>query len=359
MSRSEGEQGDRLALWVLTQRGLGIARQLAEAMPRADVHAPERLTEAAHGREFDRLLPAVRECFHHYGAHVFVMSTGIVVRAIAPVIEKKSSDPAVVVLDEGGRFAVSLLSGHMGGANRLAERVAGATGAVPVITTATDTHGLPAIDSIAVAHGLRIENPEAIRHISIAVLESRPVSVIDPYGFLDGMLAPPHFQPGSPDEGPDTPVVHVDDRSIPRPPAHLVLRPPVLVAGIGCNRHTPAGEIEELLRRVMQAHELAMGSLCLVASVDAKKDEVGLLRLAETLDLPTRFFSPSQLSQVSHVPNPSDMVEKHIGAKSVCEAAAILGAGNGQLIVPKQKTRNVTVAIGRTSFTLSASAPAT
>ena len=359
MGANNAGRGDRIAIWALTRRGLDVACRLSAALADADIHTPEKLASKGRGRGFQRLLPAVKEHFAEYRGHVFIMAAGIVVRAIAPIVDRKSLDPAVVVMDEGGRFAVSLLSGHMGGANELAETVARETDAQPVITTATDTHGLPAIDTIAVSCGLHIANPEDIRHVSLAVLESRTVSVMDPDGFLSGQLPNPPFIPAGAEDSPESPAVIVDERLLPRPAHALVLCPPVLVAGIGCNRNTPAMEIDALLREVMDACGLAMGSLCRIASVDAKSDEPGLIEATGALGVPLEFFTPEQLSQIIHVPNPSETVEKHIGAKSVCEAAAILGARHGRLIVPKRKTTNVTVAIGRIASISSASAPAT
>jgi cobalt-precorrin 5A hydrolase len=150
----------------------------------------------------------------------------------------------------------------------------------------------------------------------------------------------------------------VDDRGRPFSPEVLVLRPPSLVAGIGCNRNAPAEEIGNLLRGVLAAHGLSVLSLAMIASIDLKQDEAGLLSLAETLALPLVFHSRDALNQIRQVPNPSPMAAKHIGVHSVCEAAALLSAGSGTLIVPKQKSANVTVAVARRPSSSSASAPA-
>jgi hypothetical protein len=134
-------------------------------------------------------------------------------------------------------------------------------------------------------------------------------------------------------------------------PRLLVLRPPSLVAGIGCNRGTALAEIRDLLDLALSKHDLARGSLCALASVDLKADEAGLCDLAAEMDLPIRFFTREELSRVEAVPTPSALVSKHIGVPNVCEAAAILAGRNGprdsRLIVPKQIGQNVTVAIAR------------
>jgi cobalt-precorrin 5A hydrolase len=136
------------------------------------------------------------------------------------------------------------------------------------------------------------------------------------------------------------------------------LRPASLTAGIGCNRNTPADEIKSLLEAVFATAGLALASLKCMASIDLKADEDGIIELSREFDLPLVFFKRSELNQVINIENPSTVVEKHVGVKSVCEAAAILAARNGTLIVPKQKTKNVTLAIARIGYSSSASGPA-
>jgi cobalt-precorrin 5A hydrolase len=131
----------------------------------------------------------------------------------------------------------------------------------------------------------------------------------------------------------------------------LILRPRSLTAGIGCNRNTPMPEMMDFLFKVLNDFGLSPGSLSAMATVDLKADEPGLLSLSRALSLDLRFFNKAKLNSVPNIATPSIMVEKHLGVKSVCEAAAILGAGSGRLIVPKQKSGNVTLAIARRVFT--------
>jgi cobalt-precorrin 5A hydrolase len=145
--------------------------------------------------------------------------------------------------------------------------------------------------------------------------------------------------------------IFVDDVQMDLPEEVLVLRPRSLVAGMGCNRHTGRQELMDLLGHVLAANDLAWGSLSAIATIDVKADEPGLLALARALSLEIFFFSKSELNSVPDIPNPSQMVEKHLGVKSVCEAAAILGADRGPLIVPKQTSPNATVAIARRAYT--------
>jgi cobalt-precorrin 5A hydrolase len=277
------------------------------------------------------------------------MSTGIVVRVIAPCIASKTKDPAVVVMDEKGRHVISLLSGHIGGANRLAVAISEKLQATPVITTATDLHQVPAIDVIAVDNDLFIENPEAIKTISMAFLNQIPVYLHDPYHRLDRISELDNMIPLT---EASSPAVVIDDRLMHFQDPCLILRPKSLIAGIGCNRNTHANEIREFLVKKMDQFALSMGSLNCIATIDIKSDEAGLLEVAQSLHLPIRFFTREELSGID-IPNPSKIVNQHIGVPSVCEAAAVLASEKGELIVPKQISPNVTLAIARINSTLS------
>lgn len=339
------------AIWALTPGGARLAQKIARRLPETDLFLSEGCGSRDSGAVvFSGLADAIAERFGDYTGHIFIMSTGIVVRMLAPLIRHKTMDPAVVAADEAGRHVISLLSGHIGGANRLAEKIAALIGARPVITTATDLNQVPAIDVLARERHLTIENPSAIKHVSMALLNQERIYLHDPNHLIQDALAGKVLASGEKTGKPDRPGVFVDDIVVDLPPRTLLLRPATLVAGIGCNRHTPMAELHDLLLKTLQVHHLAPGSLACLASVDIKQDEKGLLELGLALNLPVIFFSRDELGRVKNIQNPSAMVEKHLGVKSVCEAAAILAAGNGKLAVPKQTTPNVTVAVARKVF---------
>jgi cobalt-precorrin 5A hydrolase len=347
-----------LAVWAITPRGAEIALSLARHLPGCDLHLAAGLARAPLAEiTFQRLANALPPRFSLYGGHIFVMATGIVVRLIAPLIRHKTVDPAVVVIDEGARHAISLVSGHLGGANQLALEVARITAADPVITTATDLSGAPAIDLLARECHLSIENPAAIQYVSMAFLTGQPVRLHDPMGWIGHRLpagaAIPFDAPAA--QG-ATAGVWVDDVLTQVPPRILVLRPPSLVAGMGCNRGTPLAEMRGLLLETLARFRRSAASLKRLASISLKQDEPGLLALARTLGVALVFFEKDVLARVDGVVSPSARVARHVGVPSVCEAAAILAAGNGPLIVPKQTSRNATVAIARIPSSSSASA---
>lgn len=348
------------AIWALTPNGARLARRIAGRIAGSTLFFS--VTTADDGDDairFSRLKDEVRHQFGRFRRHIFIMATGIVVRSIAEQLIHKTSDPAVVVCDEAGEHAISLVSGHVGGANALAREVARITGGQPVITTATDVNRVPAIDLIAVENGLVIENPAAIKTVNMALLTGAPLAVHDPYGRIVADLPPDQVVPWTgAASAEDRAGIFVDHIRLDLPPHVLILRPGSLVAGMGCNRGTDLAEMRGLLEETFAANGLALSSLRALASVDLKADEPGLLALAEALAIPLTVFTRDRLEAVTQVPTPSVVVAKHIGVQSVCEAAALLATHRGRLIVPKCKTANVTVAVAADDYTSSASAPA-
>jgi cobalt-precorrin 5A hydrolase len=355
-------QQNKFAVWALTPNGAKLADRLADSLPNADIYVSQNLAEKKSSYIlFERLSVTLEEKFHQHTGHIFIMSTGIVVRVLAPLIQSKTRDPAVVVVDDLGKNAISLLSGHIGGANELTHKIAQIIEANPVITTATDINEVPAIDMLAAENNLFIENPGAIKTVNMALLTGKKIMAYDPYNILKNTLPGSAYltsdelmerfkKNGQHIDIEDVAYVFIDDLKVDLPSAVLILRPASLIAGIGCNRNTEAAEILTHLEDVLAKKNLALSSLKGMASIDVKADENGLIRTAGYLKLPLTFFSKQELNQVKNIKSPSKVVEKHVGVKSVCEAAAILAAQTGTLIVPKQSTKNVTVAIARINF---------
>lgn len=350
---------NKIALWAITPQGAELAGRLAGHLPGAALFLSAKLKSAqVSATGFTNLAGTVRQMFAAYDGHIFIMSTGIVVRLIAEHIRHKTVDPAVVVMDERGRHAISLLAGHIGGGNRLAQQAARISGAEAVITTATDVNRLPAVDVLALEHDLQIENPDALKGLNMAIVSRREILLHDPFEILTPHLTGVnlvHWKPSaqsrsSPATQPAT-AVFIDDVSIDLCPQVLILRPKSLAVGVGCNRGTSFAEIAALLEKVIQTNNLSAKSVRCLATIDLKQDETGLRKVSEALKLPLLFFSRSELNQVKTIQTPSAVVEKHIGVKSVCEAAAILAARMGPLVIPKQSTPNATLAVARISFT--------
>ncbi|MGA8571136.1 MAG: cobalt-precorrin 5A hydrolase [Desulfobaccales bacterium] len=339
-----------IKILALTPRGAVLARRLCRSLPGAQCWLSQAQAGEAGDLVFVSLSQALGEAFARGENLVCVMAVGIVVRSIAPFLKSKAADPAVVVVDEAGQFAISLLSGHLGGANDLARQVAKALGGMPVITTATDVQGLPALDLLAVEHGLAIENLPEVRVISMALLEGRPVRVVDPQGYLAEMVAanPERFTSESDlDRALNNlvPAVYVGFRERPWPEGWLRLRPRNLVVGMGCHKGTPEKELIDFIEYTFQQEGLSLLSLKALATIEAKKEEPGLRMAARSLGVEFLWFTAQELEAMP-APHPSPQVARHMGVVSVSEAAA-LKAGGLELIVPKRKAANATLAVAR------------
>lgn len=332
------------AIYALTAKGAQTARKIAEFIP---AHCFVLQRYAGKGDvPFTSLSDTLADKFSVYNGHIFVAASGIVVRSVAPFLKSKAEDPAVVVLDQDGRFAISLISGHLGGANELARMLADRIGATPVITTATDCAGVPSIDLIARENGLVIGDISLIKHINSALLDGNTVPVYDPENFLSLQGLDDFFYRVSRIGELRGSSIVVDWRTHVLPEKVLPLYPQCLTLGVGCRRGVPAGEILEHIRTVLSDNGIASRSISCMGTIDAKADEPGLIEAAEVLGLELKFFSAAELDEIK-VANPSGLVMKHMGVGGVCEAAAMKLAEATGLLVSKSKSARVTVALAR------------
>ena len=296
----------------VTEAGGGMAARL----PYEHVHGRAGEVVPARWRDVD--------------AFVLFLATGAAVRIVAPLLADKASDPAVVCVDEAGRFAVALCGGHAGGANALAGSVAQALGATAVVTTATDAVGLAALDLLP---GFAADGDVAA--VTGAMLDGRAPVVDNP---LEWPL-PAVTEVGG--RGPERLVV--TDKRLPPTPGTAVLHPPSLVAGVGASTGAPAAEVADLLAASLGAAGLARESVGEVATIDRRAGDAAVLALG----LPVRAFAADVLAAVD-VPSPSEAVRAAVGTASVAEAAALLAAGpDAELVVRKQAGRHATVAVAR------------
>ena len=319
-------------------------------------------------------------------ALLFVGAAGIAVRAIAPHVASKANDSAVVVIDEAGRFAVPLLSGHLGGANELSQTVARVAGSIPVITTATDVRGVWAVDTWARRAGLAVSNPEAIKRVSarllsggrVALYSDMPISGQPPEGVdiasdrarADIVVSPfaganagasvraaettgkvvPAGVTGKP-AGVRGPAPRGGGGAPAPAPEPLRLVVPCIVAGIGCRRGACAEAIGEAFLLACGQAGILPSAVREVATIDVKAHEEGLLAFCRARNIPLATYSAEELSQVEGSVSPSDFVRATVGVDNVCERAAL--AGGGKLIFPKLAHGGVTVAFSKVTIELS------
>lgn len=337
-----------LAVLVFSRRGCGTARRVAAALTgpgdRCRAYTMEKYLEEG----FDPIQPPLRvfagPVFAWADAMVFVGACGIAVRAIAPYVRDKRTDPAVLVVDELGRFVISLLSGHIGGANDLACRLAAALEATPVVTTATDVNQRFSVDAWAARHGLHIASMGNAKAVSAAILEGDVPFVSD---FPIRGPLPSGLTPGETGEV----GVCVSYRRKKPFRQTLLLVPPVLRLGIGCRRGTAEEAIAQAVDQVLAERNIHPRAIAGAASIDLKSDEPGLLEFCARRDWAVRFYSAGELEAVKGEFTPSAFVKSVTGVDNVCERAAL--AEGGRLLVNKTAVAGVTVALAERDWEVS------
>ncbi len=342
----------KLAVIAITKNGSLLAGKIARSYKSADVYLPKEFALPGCKVINGGLAEEVGRIFGKYKAFAFITATGIAVRMIAPHLKDKKTDPAVVVMDEKGEYVISLLSGHIGGANELAKKIAKLIGGQAVITTASDVQGSIAVDTLAGMLDCAIEDFDAAKRVTAAIVNGGKVAAyshIDIAGRLDSINADIEFYKTAEDA-----LKAKADAAILITPYLLeikkrkpvaVLRPRVLVVGMGCNRGTSEEEIERLFIDTLDDARLSPMSVKLVTSVEDKKDEVGLLSFAKKRGLKIKFFTRERLLKGKTPSGASETVFRNLGVYGVCEPAALLAAGAKKLLVAKKKTKNATIAI--------------
>ena len=286
-----------------------------------------------------------KEAFSTCRLLIFIGATGIAIRSIAPYIRSKTRDPAVISIDEQGKFVIPLLSGHIGGANSLATGIAAFLKAVPVITTATDVNDLFAVDEWAARHLMSIFNMDAAKTFASYLVDCKKVGVKSDFP-IKGSLPKGLVLA---EEGPVGMAISL--RKTVQPFVEtVVVRPRILHLGIGCRRGTSMDQIEEIVMQELTKLKVTLSVVKGIASIDVKKDEQGLLTFAEEYALPVRFYSAEELNEVKGDFTPSAFVAKTVGVDNVCERAAVLDSGGGKLMLRKTGRNGVTLAIAAEDY---------
>ncbi|MGQ9512607.1 MAG: cobalt-precorrin 5A hydrolase [Thermodesulfitimonas sp.] len=344
-----------LGVVVLSARGYALAERVAAALNerRVAIYAPAKLGA---GEPYRSLRECVAALLPRVEALVFVGAVGVAVRLVAPHLADKFTDPPVVVVDEAGRFAVTLVGGHHGG-NTLAEQVATALGACPVVTTASDCLGRPAVDLFAARFNLALEPRPNLARVARALLDGERVALlwdeaVPPVDYhWPPEVALLRWRPGAPPPAGFAAWLLVTEQEVTPPPGpYLFLRPRRYVVGVGCRRGTEAAAIRQAIGAVMRAAGLPLAGLRELATVALKKDEVGLKEAAAELGVPVRFLPLAALKRVQAALGPgavseSKRVKEKIGVGNICELAT-LTAGAEKLVVRKTIFPRVTVAVG-------------
>ena len=344
------------AYFYLTDEGGKLAHKLAAAHP-GDIYNKENFKEN------------LRAGFGRYDSLVCIMATGIVVRILAPLIVHKTSDPAVVVLDQKGKYAISLLSGHLGGANDLAREMAVISGGEAVITTATDVAGELSFDTFAKKHDMAIENIGQLKHISGALLSGKKVNVFTDKNAAElypelakeqkrGMIAilplSEFFKTYAIES--NIPAVVIDERlfvsnsTVPQAAPVLYLRPRTICAGIGCKRNMEQKPIEEALLQTLKEEGIHPFSLKCIATIPLKSDEPGIIGTAANLNVPLQIIPTEEIENldISQLGiQTSEFVANQTGVLSVSTASSYLASSKGTILRDKAKYKGITIALSK------------
>jgi cobalt-precorrin 5A hydrolase len=363
----ELEQKGTYAIVAITKHGVELARSLHAKFHQTDLFYMSKFEK---GDEKDRnisifegnvrmLLPSL---FQSYKGIIMIISLGAVVRMIAPLLKDKKTDPAVVVIDDKGKHVISVLSGHLGGANELTKEVAELLKATPVITTASDVQKTIPVDLFGSRFGWEWDSAEKLTPVSASVVNEEQVAIIQESGEKDWWTYDKPL--------PETIIVYptIQEAIEAKPNAALVVthrkltekenvilhngvlyRPKVIVLGIGCNRGTSKEEIEQVIQDTLNSLQFSIKSVKAICSIDLKRDEEGIIAVAQKYQWDFTCYSAEELNRVQ-IEFPSDTVYKFTGAYGVSEPAARLYSGAQSLSMTKKKSGNVTISVAVIPF---------
>ena len=373
MATERNNAPEKTAIIALTRNGARMARTLAGSLDRDHALFIDRRfrKDDDSGEAFDLpLWPVVKRAFAGYSSLVLFLSAGASIRLLAPLLESKQIDPAVVCVDDAGSFCVSLISGHVGGADQLAQEVAVCLGARAVVTSASHASGTLAVDLLGREFGWRLKaDATTITRASAAVINSQPI------GIWQGAGEPGWWPDGKPLPGNIAVYATLEDLAASACATALIIsdttsdletlladkitvvyRPRSLVIGMGCRRGVPVEELESLLAEAFRENGLSAECLAEIATAEIKRGEPGLEQLAERHGVPLSFLQANELNAVFET-NPGAITSKSerahglVGVWGVAEPAALLTAGASELLVNRKKTTRATIAIARKNFT--------
>jgi len=347
---------EKVAILAITKNGIKMGLSLKNLFPEWKVFAPSKFSDDNEVIEWynDSTSIKIVDLFKSNDALICLFSLGAVIRLIAPHIKDKKTDPAVIVIDDKAQFVISVLSGHLGGANELSNDIAQKINAVPVITTAADVNKTIAVDLVGKEFGWRIDGDDTVTKVSAFMVNKEKIGVFQNVGSRDWWKKefPKNvFKYDSFDELKNSQSKGFliisdqvfDDKILENT---VVYRPQTLVVGVGLHWDTSKETIKSGLETSLQKFNLSSKSIARFVSIKKEKDIVGLIELGKEMNIPIEYIDREELATID-TPNPSKTVQTFEGTPSVSEAAAIKSS-QGELVVEKQKfPPNLTIAIAR------------
>lgn len=346
----------KISVIAITKNGIKIGENLKKIFPDWDAFAPSKLSNESVGITWysEPTTEKIVELFKSSNALICIFSLGAVIRLIAPYLKDKKIDPAVIVIDDKTNFVISVLSGHIGGANELTQEIADNLGALPVITTAADVNKTIAVDLIGREYNWKIDDDSTVTTISAHMVNEEPIGVFQEAGEKNWYKKLPKnviIYDNMENLKKSNSKAHliISDRIIEEEISResVIYRPPSLVIGIGLHWDTTKETIREGIEYCLEKFKLSSKSIAKLVSIKKPQDVQGLIDLGKEMKISVEYVNREDLAEIS-APNPSETVKAFEGTASVSEAAAIKVSG-GELIVEKQKfPPNLTIAIART-----------
>ncbi|MGX9134574.1 cobalt-precorrin 5A hydrolase [Rummeliibacillus sp. JY-2-4R] len=358
----EVDQRNPYVIVAITKHGVQLARKLHNSFIHSDVYYMSKFEQgdeaSKHIQLFSgsvrMLLPTL---FKQYKGIILIISLGAVVRMIAPILKDKKTDPAVVVIDDRGENVISVLSGHLGGANQLTHEVASVLNARPIITTASDVQKTIPVDLFGSRFGWEWDSADKLTPVSAAVVNEEPVAIVQESGETNWW----HLKSPMPNNL--KVYASIQEAIEAKPNAALVIthrilskkeekildngvlyRPKNVVIGMGCNRGTSAIEIEQVIKETLDDLQISIKSVKALCTIELKKDEVGLLEVVDRHGWEFVYYKPEELN-AQKIEAPSDTVFKYTGVYGVSEPAVRIYTGSEHLEVIKKKSGNTTISV--------------
>ena len=326
----------KLAFWTVTKGAGNIAKKFKEKLKEhlkdydIDVFTLKKY-DVENTIQIEDFTTNINEKFSQYDGHIFIMASGIVIRKIANLIGTKDKDPAVLLIDEGKHFVISLLSGHLGGANELTYSLANILKLVPVITTSSDVTGKIAVDTISQKINAELEDLKSAKDVTSLIVNGQKVNI----------LLPKNVKVSDKNSA-DGFILVSNKKNI----EYTRIYPKNLILGIGCKKDTKAEDILFAIEDCLDKNNLDIKSVKKIATVDVKENEQGLINAAKFLNLDLEIVSRDEIKKVQNQFEGSDFVEKTIGVRAVSEPVALLSsAGNGKFLVMKEIYNGITISI--------------
>ncbi|MDO4691035.1 MAG: cobalt-precorrin 5A hydrolase [Fusobacterium sp.] len=326
----------KIAIWTVTRGAGNIAKEYAEILNKKledviiNTYTLKKF-EIADTVQIDDFTSKITEKFNFYDGHIFIMASGIVIRKISNLLKSKDIDPAVLLIDEGKHFVISLLSGHLGGANELTQTVAGILNLIPIITTSSDITGKIAVDSIAQKLNAELDNLKSAKDVTSLIVDGKKVNILLPKNVKIS------------ENGNSEGIILVTNR---KKVEITKICPKNIVLGIGCKKGTEAENILAAIEDVMNKYNLDIKAIKHIATVDIKENEEGLIKAVEFLDLELKIISREEIKKVENQFEGSDFVQSNVGVRAVSEPVAFLSSSqNGRFIAMKEIYSGITISI--------------